>query len=1083
MALQGKLHDNQVGKTRASWVVASLCEALLVGAAVFLIVALAIYGVWFESDLSALQSKRSELRRLASALSSSIDAEVLDKFHDDRQTNTPEFNEAVAPLRRAFDATPGLRFLYTVRLEDSKVKFVLDATKPGDSDHDGVEDQSRVGEVYDNTDASLTEALTSGAKPHPTASEKPCTDAWGTFISGFAPCLRKDGTMAGVLGVDIDARDFMREQALRRSRALEGLVPAAVLSLVLVIATFVLRYKHRLLQAKAEAEYRQTVRLAEIARRTASAVVVTGLDRSIEWVNEGFVRMTGHRADEVPGTRVSDLLFGDDTDPIRAESLAMAMANLTRTDIELRLDRKDGSRFDAKIEMEPSFDPSGRHTGFMLLMSDVTRERMLQQQLEGSEQRLRATFNSMAEGVVLRMADGTIAHANQAALQILGLGWDELLGFSFGQSPAVLTHSDGTVLEPDDYPSAHTLHTGQAVSNFLAGVQRRDGSRGWIRISTEPVYDGDGKVQGVVSSFADVTEFEEAQNRLASERTRLREFVAHAPAAIAMVDSDFTYIAVSEQWGALFGLDHQSNHKQTLFGDGYATPAGWRSAFRECLAGRVTSVDDEVWSPTPEIRDRHLRWECRPWHLDNGAVGGVLVSAVDTTEQVKREEAIRTQAAMLMDMNRQLDDLATRDPLTNLVNRRRFVEIVDAAVTRPQTTMSAALLYLDLDNFKFVNDAMGHDSGDHLLRTIAERLGQIVTDGVVARLGGDEFAVFLYEADIARATAVAGEIVDAIKLPVELDGRVLSTSFSVGVAPTRGKTSVEALLQQADMAMYYAKSEGKSCWKVYESWMSEETVARLQLESDLRQAWENRDFQVYYQPVVEAETCARVAAEALVRWKHDRRGIIGPDKFIGLLEEIGLIDKVGFWVMRTACEATQRLRWTSAPGLRVAVNVSGQQLKSPGFVPRVLEIIEETGLPADALTLEITETTLVMDLEANRAKLDSLRERGVKIAVDDFGTGYSSMGVLGTLPIDIVKIDKAFVAGMGDSLEAGAIMRALITLTKVLGLETVAEGIESESQFVQLHALGIDYCQGYYFSPPVEHSRYETWVFGAEDAA
>lgn len=1074
--------DIESGKTRPAWLFASLGEALLVGAVVLLVVSLAVYGVWFEAERTAMQNKRTELMRLASSLTSLIDTDTLDKFRDESQTNTPEFEAAVAPLRRAFQATPGIKFLYTVRLEGGQIKFVLDATMPGDSDQDGVEDQSKVGEVYENSDPGLNEALLSGTKPRATASDKPYTDAWGTFISGFAPYLHKDGTVAGVLGVDVDARDFMADQARRRSQALNGLIPAAGFALLLVIVTFAVRLKQRRLQALSEKEFRLNVRLAEIARRTASAVIVTSISRRIEWVNEGFVRMTGYLPAEVEGLTAGDVLFGDRTDRTLIEGVARAMDEVSRTECELILRRKDNRDFHAKIEVEPVFDAVGRHTGFMAVMSDVTSERLLQAQLTESEQQLQATFNSMAEGVVLRTSDGIIRHVNPAAYEILGLTKSQMLGAGLSSTPSVLTRPDGSELPPAEFPSAISLATGQPVSGFLAGVQRPDGKSAWIRISTEPVYDANGEIHGVVSSFADVTDFETAQRRLATERARLREFVAHAPAAIAMLDADLVYVAASDQWCDLLGLDQNAVGCQKLFSAGHRTPASWEEAFSKCLTGEVTTCEDELWEPSPTSGERHIHWISRPWHLDDGSIGGVLVSAVDTTEQVQREEAIRTQAAMLLEMNKKLDELATRDPLTNLVNRRRFVEIVSSTVGTNDGSPTA-LLYLDLDNFKYINDAMGHDAGDTLLKTVAERLTLACDGGAVARLGGDEFAVFLFDTDKDRASEIATQIVELVKAPVELDGRMVSTSFSVGVAPSRGRTSVETLLQQADMAMYYAKSEGKSCWKVYEDWMSEETVARLQLEADMRQAWDKREFQVYYQPLVAAESGDRVSAEALVRWRHERRGIIGPDKFIPLLEEIGLIEPVGFWVMETACRVTQDLRWTSNPDLRVAVNVSGQQLKGVEFVPKVLRILEETGLPAEALTLEITETVLVSGLDTNRAKLDALRMRGVKIAVDDFGTGYSSMGILTTLPVDIVKIDKSFVMAIGDSLEASAIMRALITLTKVLGLQTVAEGVETENQFVQLHALGIDYCQGYYFSPPLEVPRYKKWVYGSDKAA
>ncbi|MBS1707556.1 MAG: EAL domain-containing protein [Armatimonadetes bacterium] len=1070
-------------KIRLGWVFASLGEALAVGVILLLIVCAGIYGIWQQAEQEALQSKRAELIRLASTLSSLVDGDLFDTFRDDKQTNTKEFDAAAAPLRKAFNSTPGIKFIYTTRIENGKIMFVVDPTMPGDHDGDGKEDQARVGEVYENNDPALAISLRSTAKPIATASDKPYTDVWGTFISGFAPYYRKDGSMAGVVGVDVDAKDFMLEQARRRNQALSGLVPAVGLSILLVGIVFLTRLSHRRVVAAAQAEYKQNLRLAEIARRTGNAVIVIGLDRRIEWVNEGFVRMTGYMSEEAIGQLYEGFGVGPDTDPAEVKRVTQSMDHVLRCETTLVKYRKDGAQYWAKVEVEPVFDTAGMHAGYMTIKSDISEERRLQESLSESEQRLSAMFSSMAEGVILRLADGKVAMVNQAAERILGLSKASLLGGFPEDSPLALTDSRGAPLHKDNLPSALSLRTGQSKHDFLCGLTRPDGSHRWIRVNTEVILGSESSIQGVVSTIADVTEVEQASRTLANERARLHDFVAHAPAAIAMLDRDYIYVAASERWEEMFGLTQGSAQGLNHFDACHESPASWYSAFHRCLDGAVVTCHDEEWRTRGGQATSHLWWESRPWHLSDGTVGGVLVSAMDITEQVEREQAIRDQAIQLAEMNEQLDTLATRDPLTNLYNRRRFMELVELTVATAKDGVTPGLLYLDLDNFKYVNDAMGHDAGDQLLKTVAERLTEVCGGAIVARLGGDEFAVLIPSTDLQSGGKVAARIVDRVTDPVELDGRELSTSFSVGLAISKGKSTVDTLLQQADMAMYYAKSEGKSCWKVFEDWMADETINRLQLEADMRQAWEKRQFEVYYQPLVEAATGNKVSAEALIRWKSDRRGLVGPDKFIPLLEEIGLIEQVGEWVLEEACRYTQELRSTVSPDLRVAVNVSGVQLKGMDYVAKVKRVLDATGLPPAALTLEITETVLVGSLDTFGPKCEALREMGIKLAVDDFGTGYSAMGMLASLPVDIVKIDKAFVHSVGDSLEAGAIIRALVTLCKVIGLTVVAEGVETESQFVQLHALGTDHCQGYFFSGPVDKAKYKKWLSGSLRAA
>lgn len=410
----------------------------------------------------------------------------------------------------------------------------------------------------------------------------------------------------------------------------------------------------------------------------------------------------------------------------------------------------------------------------------------------------------------------------------------------------------------------------------------------------------------------------------------------------------------------------------------------------------------------------------------------------------KRAEAdLNRRTEELEAANASLERMANCDDLTGLVNRRRFHELVEAELDtcggRP-----FALLFLDLDNFKVVNDSLGHEAGDDLLRQVGQRM--LLGDGLqtqVARLGGDEFALLLGTPTSPMvAEAAAERIVRRMESPFELKGHSLTMTCSIGVVTSEDAQTVEELLQRADTAMYVAKRTGKSGYRVFEPAMLAEVQARLDLEAELRRAWDERSFEIHFQPLVDVLTGAPCEVEALLRWNHAVRGWIPPSEFVPLAEEINLIGAIGPWVLEEACVQANAWRqsWPNAANLRIAVNVSGRQLERRDFLSQIKRALEVSELPPHALTLEVTETTVMTDLEAVTAKLRALRELGVRIAIDDFGTGYSSMGVLATLPADTVKIDRSFVGLLGENLEATAIMRALTTLCRVLGTRCGCRG-------------------------------------------
>jgi diguanylate cyclase (GGDEF)-like protein/PAS domain S-box-containing protein len=547
---------------------------------------------------------------------------------------------------------------------------------------------------------------------------------------------------------------------------------------------------------------------------------------------------------------------------------------------------------------------------------------------------------------------------------------------------------------------------------------------------------------------------------------RLGSLVQHSSDVISILDPDgvfrFASPAVSRVVGrspkellgtAFVDLVHPADRDAALRllkepGDASSAPAGWR-----LLHGTG------AWVFTENIVTNLLA---------EPAVRGLVVNTRDVSEKRRLEEQLTWQAF--------------HDPLTRLPNRSVFLDRVTHSLSRrTRAGGSMAVLFVDLDNFKLVNDAMGHAEGDRVLVSAAERLiGCVRSEDTVARFGGDEFAILIDDgSDSQGLEEVAKRIVEALAVPFEIQGQEQRIGASVGIARSRpGETPAE-LLRKADEAMYFAKANGKGRYEMFALEMHAAVWGRLESEKELRRAIEAEEFCLYYQPILRLKDRSLVGFEALLRWNHPVRGLLAPDAFVPLAEETGLIVPIGRFVLREACR--QWRVWFDAhpvPGLRVSVNASARHFQDVSLVTDVGAILLEFGLPPSALVLEITESLLLQQTEATREKLRELKTLGLQLAVDDFGTGYSSLGYLHRFPLDILKIDKTFVEGIGTGSGAPAIARAIVGLAQALHLETVAEGIETEAQCSALLALGCAQGQGYVFARPQPAAALEAFLEG-----
>jgi diguanylate cyclase (GGDEF)-like protein len=434
--------------------------------------------------------------------------------------------------------------------------------------------------------------------------------------------------------------------------------------------------------------------------------------------------------------------------------------------------------------------------------------------------------------------------------------------------------------------------------------------------------------------------------------------------------------------------------------------------------------------------------------------------------------------AELSRLKEQLRFQAYHDPLTGLANRAMFTEQVEQQLAEPHESGHPVVLFLDLDDFKIVNDTLGHAAGDRLLAAVTDRIkGCIRAGDLAARLGGDEFAVLLLdETGLDRAMAVATRIIDALQAPFPISGQDIVVGGSIGLAMARNAGErADEVLRNADVAMYTAKAAGKRRVAVFEPMMHAAIVARHALSAELSRSIARGELAVFYQPIVELDSGQPVAVEALIRWRHPTRGLVPPDDFIPLAEENGTILALGRWVLAEACG--QAALWAAdpdmPPGLSVSVNLSPLQLQQPEFIAEIETILETTPLEPDRLILELTETAMFQDTDATSAKLQALRSRGVRIALDDFGTGYSSLGYLRRFPIDILKIARDFVISDDRDESEWAFAHAIVALGQTLGLTTLAEGIETPGQDMRLRQLGCELGQGFHFGRPIEPDALE----------
>jgi diguanylate cyclase (GGDEF)-like protein/PAS domain S-box-containing protein len=559
---------------------------------------------------------------------------------------------------------------------------------------------------------------------------------------------------------------------------------------------------------------------------------------------------------------------------------------------------------------------------------------------------------------------------------------------------------------------------------------------------------------------------EAAEEALRESETRLRLVANSVPALISYVDREQRYRFSNRTYDDWFGIAHESMSGRTIadvFGDD--AYQRMRGNFERVLAGEEVEFE---FTTAEGGRRRTLQVACVPHVGAEGAVLGFYMLASDVTALKRAQEDLRFAATQLQRDARRLEFLAHHDPLTGLPNRAMFAERAREAVAHARRhDKTAALLFLDLDNFKQINDSLGHEVGDGLLKQVAARLRAAVRgDDFVARIGGDEFCVLLQDiAEPREAAAVAQKLIHELGRPHHAEGRDLFAGASIGVAcvPQDGE-DVGTLLRLADVAMYRAKERGRNGYEFFSALLNQDAAAATALAAELREGMDRGELFLVYQPRFDVATRQVVGAEALLRWRHPQRGVLAPDAFLPLAEDNGLLEPIGGWVLREAC--AQGRRWLDAGirPLRVAVNVTARQLRQASLPQQVRAALEASGLPGESLLIELPESAVRQVPEPLEDALAGVRATGARLGVDDFGTGYASLPMLQRLGVNAVCVDRRLIAGVPADSERASLARALIALARGLDFDVVAKGVENNVQREFLAEAGCRICQGELFA-------------------
>ncbi|MGA7673344.1 MAG: PAS domain S-box protein [Nitrolancea sp.] len=718
---------------------------------------------------------------------------------------------------------------------------------------------------------------------------------------------------------------------------------------------------------------------------------------------------------------------------------------------EYRLRAIDGRYVWVRDEAILIADERGQPLYWQGFLLDITERKRAEDELLSLDEKYRSLVDNANDVIITYDASGQIIFANQMFMKRYGYDYQETMQLSVLD----LVHPDDVGWVRDYFEQRGR---GEAVPGaYQLRTLTKDGSIVYIDVNTSPIVNADGRPAAIQAIIRDVSERHLAERLLAESEQRYRSLFYHNPDAVFSLDPSGRCLAANPACEEITGYTSDEILSRP-----------W-SAF----------IVNEDLKPTLRHFTRSVRGEPQTFEVSIVRKSGQRARLSVTTvpimvgDQIVGIYGIAKDETERRALEEELAHQAFHDSLTHLPNRMLFLDRLQQALSRTERSQSMlAVLFLDLDNFKVINDSLGHEVGDQLLMNVAERLrGSMRGGDTAARLGGDEFILLLDQIhSVHEAERVAQRVHEVLKEPFFVGQREVFVTPSIGIAvSTSSDDRPDDLLRNADVAMYRAKRNGRGCYEIFDPLMHTHVMQRLELEHHLRQAIERREFLVYYQPKLDLKTGRIVEMEALIRWQHPELGLVPPAEFIPLAEETGLVIPIGRWVLHEACSQMQdwRLRFRGHAPERVSVNLSAVQLRMPSLIDDIAATLDETGLDPSCLCLEITESAVMDNADLAMITLASLKQLGIELAIDDFGTGYSSLSYLKRFTVDVLKIDQSFVEGIDQDEENAVIVGVTIRLAHALGMKVVAEGVETKPQLDRLKELDCDLAQGYYVARPL----------------
>jgi diguanylate cyclase (GGDEF)-like protein/PAS domain S-box-containing protein len=690
----------------------------------------------------------------------------------------------------------------------------------------------------------------------------------------------------------------------------------------------------------------------------------------------------------------------------------------------------------------------------VLICRDTTEQTRAEEELLRTRARLERIVLYSREYTSVSDTNSVITYASPPVERVLGYSPDEFVGMNARD-----------LIHPDDLHKTDVAK--KDLSSGLWGrheplrlrLRTKDGDWRLIEATAKNLFD-DELIGGLLTHCRDITDYAQVEQTLRDSLGRLDAIVESAADGIVTLNADGVVESINSAAQVMFQCTRAAM-TATRFEE-LLHPAS-RDAFRRALERAVVGDRRGLASS--------LRGVMEGLRKDGSSFPITLSASVVTVQDGLLVTVIVRDVSEQRALELQLEYQATHDSLTNLPNRQLFMAGLERALKQPGRGEYGAVLFLDLDRFKVVNDSLGHASGDRVIIGVADRLSEAVRGtGTVARFGGDEFLILWHRCrDLADVAERARRVLATLQEPVEVGEEGVYVGASAGVVtfrPGDEATDADALIRNADIALYRAKALGRGRFEMYDAHVDRRPLERLSMETALRRALERGEFVTHYQPIWSLRAQQYVGTEALIRWQRDG-DVVPPSKFIGVAEEAGIINDLGAWVLRDAC--AQTVRWQEefgSPGLTVAVNASGLQLDDPAFPALVESVVSSTGITPGTLILEITESKLIHDDRAALDLLDRLRATGIRLAIDDFGVGYSSLGYLRQLPVDLIKVDRSFVGQLDDDPQSEEIVRAIVTMAHTLGMGVVGEGVETTTQLRTLSGLDCDYVQGFLLARP-----------------